>query len=85
MENYFVARERSLHPILHYALIGAGVQRGYVSTPEYKVRLKKPIDKLSLDQRFRQGPRKRKTLHLLLHYRISAILHARGEVLIQVV
>jgi hypothetical protein len=42
------------HSIFQYALIKAGIDLGYFSIPEFKVRFNEPINKLEVDERFKQ-------------------------------
>ena len=49
IKSYNSASRNSLHRILQYVLIKAGIGCGYISIPEYKVRLEKPIDKSKID------------------------------------
>jgi hypothetical protein len=48
VENYASASRKSLHSMLQYALIHAGINCGCIAIPEYKVHFKEPLDKKSL-------------------------------------
>lgn len=52
--DHSLASKHSFHSILQYVLIKAGIECEYVSIPECKARLSKPIDKLLVDSRFVQ-------------------------------
>jgi len=43
ISDYAKAREVSLHSLLNFALIWAGMQTSYLAFPEYKLRLKVPL------------------------------------------
>jgi len=42
--NYEKAKAGNLHSVLQYALIKAGLQAGILAIPEYRIRLKPPLD-----------------------------------------
>lgn len=63
--KHSVASEVSFHSILQYMLVKAGIDCGYISIPEYKVRLKRePIDKFKLDERFSKVKKARYQWHV---------------------
>lgn len=52
--DYYKSCRISLHSILQFALIRAGIKCGFASIPEYKLLLKEPIDKADIDERFKE-------------------------------
>jgi len=60
IKSYNSASRNSLHSILQYILIKAGIDCGYIPIPEYKVQFKKQIDKSKIDPRFEENAKRKK-------------------------
>ena len=43
VRNYYKANKESLHSLLNYALIAAGIRSGYFAFPEFKLSLQPPL------------------------------------------
>jgi len=51
--------ESNVHSFLQYCLLTAGIALGFLSVPEYRIRLRRPIDRAAVDPRLVKGKAKR--------------------------
>jgi len=77
--NYRKASDASLHSLLQFALIKAGIECGFIAVPEYKVQLTKAIDKKELDSRLR-GKNKQWKLKADVAFMEKSEIRGLGEI-----